>query len=357
MCYEIIFRFGPSNRQLGMSGGRIGWLGPEHQGSGPVFPAPVSHPTRALTLTEAVRSVASVSEHPTLDLALRLWSGVRDGRAVEDPTDLDALLAAQGQPGAPGHDCGLTDTFACFPPGADAALTLPSGEPSASHKEARLLGHLLVTRTLVAAGLALDERVVRAMSAAYALSWTTEGGAPYHTTPLVLAVSLWLVALDPQSSADRPLPIDWSAACFERDWWDRDYRLFSHYDIRERALDWAAYVARDPARHPGCVGWTIAEPLLRLGADSRVGIAMPLLAASAEAPPSQGPVSESPVSEGRASRGPASQGPASQGRASEGAPLPAAASLERGRIALLVQGYLQSTDTGDDGPVRPAAGP
>ena len=82
-------------------------------------------------------------------------------------------------------------------PAPRAALTLPSGEASTSDEEARLLAHLLVARTLVAAGLALDERVVRAMSAAYALSWTTEGGAPYHTTPLVLAVSLWLVALDP----------------------------------------------------------------------------------------------------------------------------------------------------------------
>lgn len=261
-----------------------------------------------------------MSEYPTLDLALRLWPGVRDGRPVEDPADLDALLATQGQPGAPGHDCGLTETFACFEPGDAAALVLPSGEPSATDEEARLLGHLLVTRTLIAAGLALDDRVVRAMSAAYALSWTTEGGAPYHTTPLVLAVSLWCVMLDPLSDSDRPLPIGWSAACFERDWWDPDYRLFSHYDVRERALDWAAYVARDPARHPGCVGWTIAEPLLRSSADSRVGLALPQLAAGAE------------------------------GRSTEGAPLPAAASLERGRIALLVQGYLQSTVTGADGP-------
>ena len=282
---------------------------------------------RALTLAGAVRSFVSVSDHATLDLALRLWPRVRDGRPVEDPADLDALLAAQGQPGAPGHDCGLTDTFACFPPGEEAALLLPSGEASTSDEEARLLGHVLVTRTLVAAGLALDDRVVRAMSAAYAVSWTTEGGAPYHTTPLVLAVSLWLVALDPQSGADRPLPIDWSAACFERDWWDPDYRLFSHYDIRERALDWAAYAARDPARHPGCAGWTIAEPLLRFAGDARVGIALPLLAAGAE------------------------------GGAPAGPPLPAAASLDRGRVALLVQGYLESTDAGPDDPVRPAAGP
>jgi hypothetical protein len=282
---------------------------------------------RALTLPDGVRSVAGVSESPILDLALRLWPGVRDGSAVEDPSDLDTLLAAQGQPGAPGHDCGLTATFACFPPDAEAALTLPTGEPSASDEEARLLGHLAVTRTLVAAGLALDDRVVHAMSAAHALTWTTEGGAPYHTTPLVLAVSLWLVALDPLAGDDRPLPIDWSAACFERDWWDPDYRLFSHYDIRERALDWAAYVARDPARHRGVSGWTIAEPVLRLGADSRAGIALPLLASSAETP------------------------------AAGGAPLPASASLERGRIALLVQGYLQSTDPGGDGAVRPASGP
>ncbi len=280
-----------------------------------------------LTARERVRSVRGVSDSPTLDLAVQLWPGVRDGAPVSDPAALDTLLAAQGQPGAPGRDCGLTTTFACFAPGEAAALTLPSGERSRSDDEARFLGHLLVTRTLLAAGLAVDERVARASAATHALSWTTEGGAPYHQTPLALAVSLWLIALDPQARSDHPLPIDWSPACFERDWWDHEYRLFSHYDVRERALDWCAYASLDAARHEGCAGWTIAEPLLRMETDSRARMALPQLAAHAAV---------SATGDG------------------EGKPLPAAAALERGRIALLVQGYLESTRPADDGSIRPA---
>ena len=268
-----------------------------------------------------------VSESSTLNLALQLWPGLRDGLPVGDPGALDTLLAAQGQPGAPGHDCGLATTFACFAPGEAAALTLPSGERSRSDDEARFLGHLLVTRTLVAAGLAIDERVARAASAAHALSWTTEGGAPYHQTPLALAVSLWLIALDPQASSDNPLPIDWSPGCFERDWWDHEYRLFSHYDVRERALDWCAYASIDAARHEGCAGWTIAEPLLRMEADSRARMALPQLTAHAAVSATGGNGSE---------------------------PLPAAAALERGRIALLVLGYLEASRPADDGSIRPA---
>ena len=260
-------------------------------------------------------------ESPVLDLALRLWPDLRDGQPVADAGALDELLSAVGQPGAPERDCGLTATFACFSPDEEAEVVLPAGERSSSDAEARFLGHLLVTRTLLAAGLLIDERVVQALSAAHALSWTTEGGVSYHQTPLALAVSFWLVALDLQSDSDRPLPIDWSAACFERDWWDPDYRLFSHYDVRERALDWAAYVSIDPARHAGCSVWTIAEPLLRLEADSRVQMALPRLAAHGE---------------------------------TESETLAAAASLERGRVALLVRGCLESSRPGSDGAARPA---
>ena len=262
-----------------------------------------------------------------LDLALQLWPELRDGAPVGDPGALDRLLAAQGLPGAPGHDCGLTSSFACFPPGEEAALTLPSGERSRSDEEARFLGHLLVTRTLLGAGLIVDPRVAQALSVAHALSWTTEGGAPYHQTPLALAVSLWLIALDLQGRSDHPLPIDWSPPCFERDWWDHDYRLFSHYDVRERALDWSTFVGVDATRHEGCSVWTIAEPLLRLEADSRARMALPQLAAHGELAPTG---------------------------ASGDEPLPAAAALERGRIALLVQGYLGSSGPADDDSIRPA---
>ena len=89
----------------------------------------------------------------------------------------------------------------------------------------------IVTRSLLAAGLGVDARVSQAMGTVHAFTWTTEGGGHYHTTPLALAALLWLVALDPLADDDRPLPIDWSAGCFERDWWDPDYRLFSHYDV------------------------------------------------------------------------------------------------------------------------------
>ena len=97
----------------------------------------------------------------------------------------------------------------------------------------------------------------------------------YGQTPLALAVSLWLVALDPLSATDRPLPIEWEADCYrDARRWDPEYRLFSHYDIRERALDWATWVSADAARRGGVSIWTIAEPLLRLRDDNRARLAL-----------------------------------------------------------------------------------
>jgi hypothetical protein len=275
-----------------------------------------------LTRIRAVRSVEDVPNNNVLEIALALWPVVRDGNPPPDPTQLDVLLDSQGQPGAAGYDCGLRTTFAAFAPDEEARVTLPSGEQTESDEEARFVAHLVVTRTLLAAGLAIDERVNQGLATAHALSWTTEGAEHHHWTPLALAVGLWLVALDPQTDSDRPLPIDWSPACFERDWWDPDYRLFSHYDVLERALDWASYVSRDAARRGGCSVWTIAEPLLRLEQDARARIALPMLADGD--PPGHRP--------------------------------PATAGLERGRVALLVQGYLQAARPGDaDGSIRPAA--
>jgi hypothetical protein len=49
-----------------------------------------------------------------LDLALRLWPQVRDRGQVDDPADLDLLLATQGQPGAFGYEGGVRGTFAAF---------------------------------------------------------------------------------------------------------------------------------------------------------------------------------------------------------------------------------------------------
>ncbi len=256
-----------------------------------------------------------------LDLALRLWPQARDQGTVAGPADLDRLLEAQGLPGAPGYECGIRSTFACFAPDEEAAFALPTGERPASDEEGRFLAHVLVTRTLLAVGLAIDERADGAMTSAHALSWTTTGGGNYHQTPLALATSLWLVALDPLSTSDRPLAIDWSAACYQRDWWDPEDRLFSHYDVRERALDWAAYVSYEPPRRRGCSIWTVVEPLLRLEQDTRARLALAQLSASADT----------------------------------GETAPAAAMLERSRIAGLLRAYFGQSGV-DAGGVRPPWG-
>ena len=137
-----------------------------------------------------------MSQSQILDLALRLWPDVRDRGAVSDLTALDELLGSLGQPGAPGYDCDLRSTFACFTPDEEAALTLPTGESTTSDAEARFIGHVLVTRTLLAAGLHVDQRVIIAMSDAYAFSWAMRP-ASRDLSPLALASTLWLIALDP----------------------------------------------------------------------------------------------------------------------------------------------------------------
>ena len=248
-----------------------------------------------------------MTDRDTLTLALELWPDARDRGTVADPSALDRLLESLGQPGALGYDCGLRSTFACFEPNEEAALTLPSGEQATADAEARFIGHVLVTRTLLAAGLHVDQRVTGAMGATYALSWTATGDR-HGQAPLALATSLWLVALDPLSISDRPIGIDWDAECFnDPDRWDLDYRLFSHYDIRERAIDWASYVAGALGRREGCSIYSIVEPLLRMDEDNRVGIAL-----------------------------------SSYGQAEDAATesVPAAAMLERGRVAAMLQGHI-----------------
>lgn len=223
-----------------------------------------------------------MASNEILDLALRLWPQARDQGTVIDPNDLDRLLAAQGLPGAPGYEGGVRSTFACFGPDEVATFTLPTGEQPPSDEAARFLAHVLVTRTLLGVGLSIDERVEGAMTSAYALSWMAIVGG-YHQPPLALAATLWLVALDPLSTSDRPLAIDWSAPLYQGGWWDPDDRLFSHYDVRERALDWAAYVSYDTSRLQGCSIWTLVEPLLRLERDDRARLALSQLASASDA--------------------------------------------------------------------------
>jgi hypothetical protein len=248
-----------------------------------------------------------VAVHKALALALSLWPNARDRGSVDDPATLDTLLESFGQPGALGYECGSRKTFAAFDPDEDAELTLPAGERSSSDADARFIAHVLITRTLLAAGLHVDPRVLEAMGAAYAFSWTATGGK-YRQTPLALATSLWLLALDPLRISDRPLPIDWEPGCFnDPERWDLDYRLFSHYDISENAVDWAVYASGAPERREGASIYSVVEPLLRMNEDGRVRIA---LSAYANA----------------------------QDSGAESAP--AVAMLERGRIAALLQGQV-----------------
>lgn len=215
-----------------------------------------------------------------LDLALRLWPEVRDRGSVSDPADLDLLLATQGQPGAHGYAEGVRSSFAAFGEDVEAKVTLSAGERVEDDQDARLVGHMLVTRVLLGAGLHIDPRVQRAMAHAYATTWALR--SPYDAPPLALATTLWLVALDPDRNSDRPLPMDWSAEYYnDAERWDLDYRLFSHYDSRERALDWATYVSIDPARRAGVSMWTIIEPLLRL-TDARAHLALAQLSESTD---------------------------------------------------------------------------
>lgn len=243
----------------------------------------------------------------TLDLALRLWPQVRDSGVVDDPSLLDALLATQEQPGAPGLDGGVRGTFACFPPGESATFTLPSGEQPGNDADARLIAHILVTRVLLGAGLHVDRRVQRAMADTYAVTWTVRG--VLHASPLALATSLWLIALDPLRISDQPLAIDWTPPAYQdAGRWDLGYRLFSHYDIHQRALDWVAYASAAPGRHPGCSAWTVVEPLLRFD-DQRAQIALGQFATLAA-------------------------------RGEDEAPVPAAAMLDRARVEALLRAHL-----------------
>lgn len=244
----------------------------------------------------------------TLDLALRLWPQVRDGGPVDDPTLLDTLLATQGQPGAPGYDGDVRGTFACFPPDESASFVLPSGERPRDDADARYLAHLMVTRVLLGAGLHVDRRVQRAMADAYAVTWAVRG--VLDASPLALATSLWLIALDPLRLSDQPLAIDWTPPAYQdAARWDLDYRLFSHYDIHQRALDWVAYASAAAGRIPGCSVWTIVEPLLRFD-DQRAQIALGQFATLA-----------------------------ARGEADEG-PVPAAAMLDRARVEALLRAHL-----------------
>lgn len=221
----------------------------------------------------------------TIELALRLWPEARDSGYVSDPTTLDILLQTLGNKGALGYECGLRTTFSPSSQSDNLApILLPTGEKTPTDElNTKLIANILITRTLIAAGLHVDERVIRSMADTYAFCWAPKGNAVI-ASPLARACSLWLIALDPSSASDKPLPVSWDAECFNNpEIWDTDYRLISHYDVRERAMDWAVFVSGDTARRDGCSRWTIIEPLLRLKDDSRTRIALSAYAESEDA--------------------------------------------------------------------------
>ncbi len=214
----------------------------------------------------------SSEQRNPIDVALEIWPDLRDGNNLQDLSHLDILLGSLGIPTAYGSSEGISTTFGGFTESASPTVTLPTGETTTSLEEAKLLCHIVVTRTLMSAGLDVDRRVQEAMGQAYANTWCVKGD--YKTTPLVLSASLWLIALDSQSHSDTPLPIDWSASIYENSlFWDTEYRLFSHYDIKERALDWVVHVSHENERHQGCSRWNIIEPLLRIE-DERADLAV-----------------------------------------------------------------------------------
>ncbi len=207
-----------------------------------------------------------------IDIALEIWPVLRNGNNLEDLSHLDILLESRGISTAYGRTEGISATFGGFVEPVYSSITLPTGETTSSLEEAKLLCHIIVTRTLMSAGLDVDRRVQEAMGQAYANTWCVRGD--YNTTPLVLGTSLWLIALDSQNHSDTPLPIDWNASMYENSMiWDTEYRLFSHYDIKERALDWAVHVSHENERHRGCSRWNIIEPLLRIE-DERAELAV-----------------------------------------------------------------------------------
>lgn len=208
------------------------------------------------------------------------WPSIRDGQVISDISVLDYLLSLLGKKNAFGIAQGLNNTFSGFTDEDDQNIVLPSGESTRTPDEARLLAHILITRLLVGAGLDVDRRIQSALGDAYANTWCVKG--EYRTTPLVLAHSLWLIALDSQNHSDVPLVINWEPTYYQNaKVWDLNYRLFSHYDVKERALDWAVHVSHSSDRYAGCSRWNIIEPLIRIN-DERAHLAIKQLSESTD---------------------------------------------------------------------------
>ena len=201
------------------------------------------------------------------------WTEVRDTGSLSDLGILDQLLQRIGKDGAPGYECGIFDTFSIFDKNEDAKIFLSTGEETSSDTEARFIGNLLAIRLFLAAGFMFDAKIISALASTYGLSWTKKIGGNYGHSSLSLAISLWLIALDPKPESDEPFNINWELQCFQNNvFWDLDYNLFSHYDIKERMLDWCIYAINNEDTIRDISIFTILEPLLHLQNDSRAKI-------------------------------------------------------------------------------------
>ena len=199
------------------------------------------------------------------------WNQLRDTGSLNDTSILDILLSRIGMEGSPGYDCGIRSTFSVFPPNIDAELILPTGEKSESDEDARFIAHILALRLFLGAGLGFESRIVDAIANTYGLSWTKKIGGNYECSKVALANSIWLIALDPKPESDIPLDIDWSLPCFQNEHlWDKNYNLFSRYDIKERMLDWLVYMSADEKKLVEISIFSFLEPIIRMKYDSRV---------------------------------------------------------------------------------------
>ena len=208
-----------------------------------------------------------------IDSIQSAWTEIRDNGSLSNVKILDQLLERIGQEGAPGYECGILDTFSVFSPSEDAKIILPTGEETNSDSEARFIANLLALRLFLAAGFIFDGKIISALASTYGLSWTRKIGGNYGHSSLSLAISLWLIGLDPKPESDEPFNINWNLQCFQNsELWDLDYNLFSRYDIKERMLDWCIYAVNNEAIMKDISIFTILEPLLLLQNDSRAKI-------------------------------------------------------------------------------------
>jgi hypothetical protein len=198
------------------------------------------------------------------------WVQLRDKGALDDLEILDILMGKIGLAGSPGYDCGIRDTFSIFSIDDDAKIFLPTGELTKSDEEARFIANILAIRLFLAAGFGFEAKIINALASTYAMSWAKKSGNNYGHSALTLAMSIWLIALEPKPESDEPFPINWDIPCFDNpEIWNFEFNLHSRYDIRERILDWCILIVNNTTLINDVSIFTILEPILYMKNDFR----------------------------------------------------------------------------------------